>query len=95
MSWTVANFHAAARSMVSKALYGRDMRVPPDVYEDLVQEAVARAWDKYDPERDPNGKGPIVLIRWKAFDVVKEEAERRKEDETVVMNDRQMNGVWA
>ncbi len=90
MTWAVDYFAQTARSQVRKALRRRDMAFEDELVEDLAQEAMARALEKW----SRSDKGPIVLIRWKARDVVKEEAERRKEDE-VVLDERHMAGVWA
>lgn len=90
-SWSPDYLSRTARSHVRRALRQRDMAFTSELVEDLAQEAIARAIEKW----NRSDKGPIVLVRWKAIDVVDEEVERRKEDEGVVMDERQMSGVWA
>ena len=94
VTWDPERFRRAAVVEIARALRVRGMRATNMQRQDLQQEAMARALEKYDATRDPNELGPIVLIRWKAIDVVSDEAARREEDE-VVLDERHMAGVWA
>lgn len=90
VEYDLDKFKGTAVTYVVKALRSRNMEYDDDLVADLAQEVMTRSLEKW----NRSDQGPIVLVRWKALDVVKEEAERRRDAEVVGLSQEQMKGVW-
>ena len=90
--WDYKHLLRTAQRMTRRRLRARMASVDSARADDLACEAVCRAIEKYDPGKDKNGKGPILLVRWKVAEVLREAAESEEE---IVMDPSKLEGLMG